>query len=864
MSKKLLEQFQGSTTQYQQADASLLPEHLIDLIDPEWALWRCVCLRGAGFPVSQVLEMAVPACAATADELLRAEDQLQKAKDDALQALNNKLTLADEEQRTALFKIKRAIKKNQAPTASSATTVVCEELEAYLAAKEHFLKAQSDFENAYQSGTLQVSEAIHTIARSERLREAITWQNRRAIHTGIAPLLQQSPQNTHQDSKQRKHEALAANYLQRYCTKNDTIGFFGPFGLARLTSNGAAITVHAGKDLLARRSVYFETWCIDTFAEMLMKEKPLRPWIAPRRLPQTLIKATMLYLPFTKPIHLSKNEADVLSACDGTRTAKELALDLIGKSSNSLTSEQDVYSILEQLHAMKRISWSLELPAEGAHPERALRMALERIGDVHLREECLHMLDRLEEARDSVAQAAGNAEQLDAALAHLEATFIELTEKDATRSAGKAYAARTLVYEDCLRDIDVELGPDFLLTFSEPLTLLLASTRWFTYQTAAIYRQAFQEAFTEIVEDSGSHTVDFPTFWLWAQPLLIDEEVMPLNALITELQQRWLDILDMSEEQQHIAFTSEELLPDVLTAFDAPGPGWRSACYHCPDVLIQALGPEAIRDGNYQIVLGELHIAMNTLQASAFLTQHPNPEDILRNAALDIPEPRILPIMSRQSYPISRGRSGLITPKDFRLEYAPDAFAVPDPRTIISSELVVEQSGEGLVVRTRDGRLRFDIIEVFAEFLTKIVCSCFKIVCPGKHTPRVTIDRLVMIRESWSFAPTEIPFADEKDAAARFIAARRWMQAHKLPRFVFVKVPSEPKPCFLDFESPIYVDSFAKMVRHNMQVNPSEATIQVSEMLPAPDESWLPDAEGQRYTSELRFVAVDLLLPTYQ
>jgi len=29
-------------------------------------------------------------------------------------------------------------------------------------------------------------------------------------------------------------------------------------------------------------------------------------------------------------------------------------------------------------------------------------------------------------------------------------------------------------------------------------------------------------------------------------------------------------------------------------------------------------------------------------------------------------------------------------------------------------------------------------------------------------------------------------------------------------------------------------------------------------MLPAPDQTWLPDAEGNRYTSELRMVAVDL------
>ena len=31
----------------------------------------------------------------------------------------------------------------------------------------------------------------------------------------------------------------------------------------------------------------------------------------------------------------------------------------------------------------------------------------------------------------------------------------------------------------------------------------------------------------------------------------------------------------------------------------------------------------------------------------------------------------------------------------------------------------------------------------------------------------------------------------------------------------------------------------------------------VVEMLPAPDQAWLTDARGQRYTAELRMVAVD-------
>ncbi len=504
--------FIAHTADVSALDDTPLPDHLTGLIDPEWALWRCVCLRGAGFPVTQVLELAAPGCAAAADALISAEAEAVRAKNELLQAINSKLSLVNDAQRIALLKLKRAIKKNQVPDASLSTAPVCAELEAYLLAQEHVRRMQSDFEHAYQCEASHISQAIRTIAHDERFREAITWQNRHAMQTGIASLMQPLSESAPPTSNRRKHEALAANYLQRYCTKNDTIGFFGPFGLAALTSTGEAMTVRVGKDLLAKRSVYFETWCIDAFAEKLMQEKQLRPWVAPRRLPQIHVEGTTLSLPFSRPVQLSRDEAAVLSACDGTRTAKELALDLVGKPSNSLNSEQEVYSVLEQLQAMKRIAWSLEMPADGAHPEKVLRQVLEGIDDAQVREECLAMLNMLEAARDGVAHAAHNAEKLDAALAHLEATFSELTGRDASRSAGKAYAARTLVYEDCLRAIDVELGPDFLLAFSEPLTLLLISARWFTYQTASIYRQALRDAFDEMVEHTGSRTVDFASF----------------------------------------------------------------------------------------------------------------------------------------------------------------------------------------------------------------------------------------------------------------------------------------------------------------------------------------------------------------
>jgi hypothetical protein len=74
---------------------------------------------------------------------------------------------------------------------------------------------------------------------------------------------------------------------------------------------------------------------------------------------------------------------------------------------------------------------------------------------------------------------------------------------------------------------------------------------------------------------------------------------------------------------------------------------------------------------------------------------------------------------------------------------------------------------------------------------------------------------------------------------------------------VFVRVSVEVKPFYLDFDSPIYVEIFIKMIRR-MLATDTKGKVTLSEMLPTPEQAWLPDGDGQTYTSEFRMVAWDL------
>lgn len=227
--------------------------------------------------------------------------------------------------------------------------------------------------------------------------------------------------------------------------------------------------------------------------------------------------------------------------------------------------------------------------------------------------------------------------------------------------------------------------------------------------------------------------------------------------------------------------------------------------------------------------------------------------------ARDLPESHLVPVPSKD-WPVVTTRTPLVIalPKDYLLAAFPDACGIPQEQAVPIGELVIEEVDGELIVHTRDGRLRFEIIEAFAGLLQFLAFNYFRILPSASHMPRVTVDRMVIQREAWSFTPAEIAWVHEKNEGERFLAARRWAHASGIPRWCFGKTPVEIKPFYIDFDSPIYVDLFARMVRRTEEANQPDAHISVSEMLPDHEALWLTDAEGQRYSSELRFVAFDL------
>src|SRR3954470_22706171 len=112
---------------------------------------------------------------------------------------------------------------------------------------------------------------LAAVARDPAFREAVAWQSRESLRRAVDKLgggASASP------SRQRRWADVVASYWQRYCSKNDTIGFFGPLAWGTFAEEGEAMAVRSGT-LQRERVVHLETWAVEAVAATAGVTSPL-------------------------------------------------------------------------------------------------------------------------------------------------------------------------------------------------------------------------------------------------------------------------------------------------------------------------------------------------------------------------------------------------------------------------------------------------------------------------------------------------------------------------------------------------------------------------------------------------------------
>ncbi|MCW3841256.1 lantibiotic dehydratase family protein [Micromonospora yasonensis] len=686
------------------------------------------------------------------------------------------------------------------------------------------------------------------IAADPLLREAVTWQNPDML-VALDGLLRTDP--AVRNTRRRKREITVLRYWQRYCGKAETIGFFGPVCWGVLDPNDPRTRLTPGPALVRRRRVHFEAWALIAYADRIADDLAVRRWWAPALQPHLTVEERQLRSPMHPPIALTAPEARLLAACDGRTPAVELAERL--RAEGHVHSVGDVYLMLDRWVDRGRLSWDANLPVSpDAEPVLVERIAA--IGDPTAREAVAAGFDRLRAARDEVAAAAGDPDRLAAALAALSAEFTAVTGRPATRHQGQMYAGRTVCYEDTARDLEFSIGAPVLDALAAPLAVVLRAARWLTVEVGAGCADLFGELYDELAADGPVRLADV---WLLAQGTLVapDGPIARAGAAFTE---RWAELFglrDLPADQVELRLHAVDLADRVRELFPAERAGWPSARLHNPDVQLVAASVEAIDRGDFLLVLGELHPATVSYDSAVLTPFHPDPAAV--RAALDADlGPARLRVLWPESWPrrTTRTTYALTGPDDRQLGIDTARGADVD-RLVPATAVLVERDGDELTAVFPDGG-RWPVMEVFANLLGSVLLDAFKLLDPAPHTPRITIDRLVVARRTWRTTAEACGLAGHADETARYLAVRRWRAANGLPERVFVKVGTEVKPCFVDLTGPLYAQSLCAMVDAARKAGP-EVPVTVTELLPEPSHCWVTDADGRGYVSELRLQITD-------
>ncbi|MEV5569725.1 lantibiotic dehydratase [Spirillospora sp. NPDC052269] len=767
-------------------------EHSIPLPGTEWAVWEDVILRTTGFPADGLTFFSAPGCAAAADAFLEGR------------------------------------------------------------------ASEAEFTQALDGALADASRAALDVATDPLFREALTWQNLAAARY-LARLAE--PEASREDGKtgkelrrarhrRRARESAVVRYWQRYCGKNDTIGFFGPVTWGTLDPDAApAVTARPGAALVRSRQVSYEFWVLEAFVASLLADPDVAPWLPAGIHPHLAVRDGHLLQPGKDPVPLDDVEAAVLARCDGVRAAAEIAPDLRHAA------------VLDRLEEDGVVWRGVNMPYN-SRAESVLRDALTAIPDPRARERALAGLDRLDHARAAVAAAAGDADALADALDDLDAEFTAVTGAEPRRRDGQMYAGRRVCFEDTVRDLDISFGRPILEALSGPFgRVLLPAARWVSAVLVEAYDEAFRKLYERLLEP-GADGVPMPLFWDAAQPLLSGPD-RPADAVAAEFARRWDDLVGVEatehgERRPHpesrLHFDSADLADQAARLFAADRPGWAAARIHSPDLHIGASGVDALAAGEFTLVLGEMHTAWPTLDNAVFTDRHPDPEKLRKAAAADI-GPQFRPLYPTWWPQYTARVAPVLGTSDRQLAFtaAPGA----DPGRVLPIVTLTVADRDGALETVGPDGLRRPLREMFSLLYGWLGAEAFKRIGTGAHHPRVTLDRLVVVRETWRTTVGETGIAPKKGAAPEYLAARRLRASLGLPERVFAKVGTEVKPTYVDFTGPRSVSAFASMVRSARDASGDGVPVTFTELLPGPEEAWVEDAEGRRYSSELRVQIVD-------
>lgn len=750
-------------------------------------------LRGAGFPVTDAMLSAAGQSAGTAMELTDVEDDLTRLAPVLVEWLaRGDLPRADRQ------RLKRRLRGRRWLPLAGSTAELAEVWNTLVDRREDLVDRLHKMIHA----ELAAAEAyLRDWCARPRTEEAV-W----TMRPGAAESLGRFAEGRAGGAWLSR---LALRYLQRFAAKNETTSFCGPFQFGPVAAaegrSGALLDYDSASPRLGARFTSCSRFVVDELAELAAMDLADHPDLPLR-------------------LHLGARVVDDILEVAGHR------IRLSPELSRAMRDEQLSESLLPEaarpaLRRLRRLGIVRPGLAPAATSLRALADLTDAIHRLPGASDWLSFLADVRSAVDRLQRASwpDRAQQQKALTDHLAMRGVR------TERPSGLYADRSVTFDEhCGGLRGLRLDPTSMDAYLPALTAIL---RVHAAHAKAV-RERTRSWWAQQWCDCG-----LPRRTTVAKLLAATgERPLPnLDPAIGPDDELWSRLDRLAPETAARVQLSADA---VVAAFADRLPTEPFVC--SPDLMIQHV------HGRDRLVLGEVHHGVqvwNWLVATLPQAER----DLLANRLADWAARLAGPY--RIATVVEPRRTG----KTFTLELpglAIERMARANvPRGLVRSlgQLTVDR--DTTLISDDDGPL----VLAPSSPVDPLVRAYGSLVLWGPrdpglrgHRPRVVVDDVVWLRESWRLSTEDVQrLASARGVAEAVRVVGRLRRDTGMPRHVFVRADTEPKPIYADLDSAAYVGLLAATVRA-----PGVGMV-VTEMLPGPDELALRCADGT-FTSELR------------
>jgi len=621
-------------------------------------------------------------------------------------------------------------------------------------------------------------------------------------------------------------------YLQRLATKNETFSAFGPSAWGTVDRAAKGLRLEPGTGL--RRQAFLERWVADAVVAAMNRDPSVRPELAPRLHPAGRLEdGAFVRLDTGARVALDPAARALALRCDGRTPAHALPGD------GGLAALADAGVLL----------WAAECPRYVVDRVGVLIADVARWRDGEARRRWQPLLAALAAIPPSFERET-DAGRRRALMQRVRTILADLGAPEAAAPQRTLYRASNPVGEECVRDCTFVLGGDAAREVAADAAPWL--DLWRDVFAFAAHRANARLSALHAAAGPRAGGVPLPAFLRAAEAAGLPLTANGLPGLA------YLAFLEVKAAFAEATAGRPDAREWTLTAADCAFlrgrrefPRFDPFTFPSADLQLAARSVADVAAGRHRWVLAELHLPPVALQHGVYWAC-PDPaafERWVRAVAGG-------PFVDWGFLPADLTNHTLL-----HFEAAPDLWTYAGPGAISSRwrsarpadvEVVVGEDGD---VRMRAGGR--DLGSFARSWVLALGFHPF-ILARAPHTPRLTLGRVVVQRETWTLGRGDLSRTRYELASPELARDVERIRAGRgIPRYVYVRPTDaavrrlgaggrdkDVKPVFVDLESYPFLDVLARwMAKHG--------ELEIAEMLPAPDELPWREADGRR-TFELR------------